>query len=320
MKKICFVCSVGGHLTDLIYLLDIFQNDDYFFVTHDNQRTRALKFVRYFLPSYINDPLALARYPGLIMSIVRKERPDLIISNGAEIAVPVLLAGKILGITTVFMETYTRINQPTITGRLVYPLSDLFLVFWPELLSQYGKKAQYWGGLFETYSRHTRSHSKEDLVFVTVGMHYIGFDRLVRKMDEIAGKISHKVMMQIGSTAYEPKNADFFRFDKYDRILDLMSRAKLVVTQGAMSSVDSLEVGTPVIVVPRLKEHGEVINDHQLVFGKRLEGMGLLKHVDNIGDLEHAVVDSLATDRTEMKSLRLNKSFAEKLRDYVESC
>jgi UDP-N-acetylglucosamine transferase subunit ALG13 len=47
------------------------------------------------------------------------------------------------------------------------------------------------------------------MIFVTVGTHYQGFDRLIRKMDEIAGKIEEDVIMQIGSTQYKPINAKY---------------------------------------------------------------------------------------------------------------
>jgi len=59
------------------------------------------------------------------------------------------------------------------------------------------------------------------LIFVTVGMRYQGFERLVEKMDEIAGKICEKVLMQIGNTQYKPKNAKYFRFKDYAEIKEI---------------------------------------------------------------------------------------------------
>ena len=52
------------------------------------------------------------------------------------------------------------------------------------------------------------------MIFVTTGTHSQGFDRLIQKMDEIAGKINEEVIMQIGSAKYKPKNAKFFNFIK----------------------------------------------------------------------------------------------------------
>jgi beta-1,4-N-acetylglucosaminyltransferase len=50
------------------------------------------------------------------------------------------------------------------------------------------------------------------MIFVTVGLHYQGFDRLIMKMDALAGMIDEEVVMQIGSTKYKPENAKYFDF------------------------------------------------------------------------------------------------------------
>ncbi|WP_048182324.1 glycosyltransferase [Methanosarcina siciliae] len=103
------------------------------------------------------------------------------------------------------------------------------------------------------------------MIFVSVGFHNQGFERLIKKMDEIAGKIDEKVIMQIGHTNYTPKNAEFFRFkDSDEDIKYLCHEARVVVTHGGMSIMTALEQGTPVVAVPRLKKYGEHTNDHQI--------------------------------------------------------
>jgi beta-1,4-N-acetylglucosaminyltransferase len=82
-----------------------------------------------------------------MISILRREHPDVIFSTGAEAAVPFIYIGKILGARIVFVESFTRIFKPSVTGRLVYPICDLFIVQHPELLSYYGKKARYEGSI-----------------------------------------------------------------------------------------------------------------------------------------------------------------------------
>lgn len=79
--------------------------------------------------------------------ILRKEKPDLIISTGAELAIPAFYLAKLFRIKTIFIESWTRVVQPTGTGRIVYPVSDVFLVQWEQLLSKYGKKARYEGAI-----------------------------------------------------------------------------------------------------------------------------------------------------------------------------
>ena len=83
-----------------------------------------------------------------IVKILRKEKPDLILSNGAEIAIPTLYVGKLFGVKIIFIESWCRVNKPSTTGKVIYPISDMFLVQWESLLSKYGSKAEFQGGVF----------------------------------------------------------------------------------------------------------------------------------------------------------------------------
>jgi len=82
-----------------------------------------------------------------IFRILCKEKPDLIVSTGAELAIPAFYLAKLLRIKTIFIESWTRISEPTGTGRIVYPVSYVFLVQWKQLLVKYGKKAKYEGAI-----------------------------------------------------------------------------------------------------------------------------------------------------------------------------
>ena len=79
--------------------------------------------------------------------ILAKERPFAIISTGAEIAIPAFLLGKVLGMRLVFVESLCRVSKPSGTGFLLYPLADLFLVQWPQLVNSYGPRAEYAGAV-----------------------------------------------------------------------------------------------------------------------------------------------------------------------------
>ncbi len=76
--------------------------------------------------------------------ILRKSQPDLVISTGASIAVPFLIASKLFGIRTLFIESITRSSNLSLTGKLLYNLVDEFYVQWPECGERY-PKAQYRG-------------------------------------------------------------------------------------------------------------------------------------------------------------------------------
>ena len=79
--------------------------------------------------------------------ILARERPDVVLSTGSEIAIPFLWIGKLVGAKTAYVESWCRVRTRSGTGPLVYPVADLFLVQWPEVLNLYGPKARYEGGL-----------------------------------------------------------------------------------------------------------------------------------------------------------------------------
>lgn len=69
----------------------------------------------------------------LAIKVLLRERPDLIVSSGAAVAVPFFAIGKLLGAKTVYVEVFDRADAPTLTGRLVRRMTDLFVVQWPEM-------------------------------------------------------------------------------------------------------------------------------------------------------------------------------------------
>jgi len=144
--KICLVCSHGGHLTEILQLNEAFEGHETFFITYNSVRTRQLER-KYLLRNIGTNPLVMARAFLSMLRILLREKPKLIISTGSEIAIPAFYLAKILRIKTIFIESWTRVDRPTGTGKIVYPVSDVFLVQWERLLSKYGKKARYEGAI-----------------------------------------------------------------------------------------------------------------------------------------------------------------------------
>lgn len=125
------------------------------------------------------------------------------------------------------------------------------------------------------------------MIFVSVGNHYLGFDRLVKKMDEIAGEINEKVIMQIGCSRYKPFNAEYFDFiDNFEEILRLNREARVVVSHaGAGSIITALNQETPIIIVPRLKVFKEHLDDHQLEIANAFSNNKNVRVVHNVESL-----------------------------------
>jgi UDP-N-acetylglucosamine:LPS N-acetylglucosamine transferase len=159
--KICLECADGGHLDEMLSILDAFDEHAVFFVTFNTMTTKELPKVAKTL--YIKnfkgaiDPVKLPKpafwlYTILYLVrrvipcfiILRKERPDVIISTGGGVTIPLCYLGKLLGVKIIYIESMARINQPSGTGRFIHPIADLFLVQWESMLKFY-RKAKYWG-------------------------------------------------------------------------------------------------------------------------------------------------------------------------------
>lgn len=148
--KVCIACSAGGHLTEALELEGLFRKYNYLIITSKESRTIDLK-KRYKI-NYLTDPgRNILKYFKLFFEsflILLKERPDFIISTGAGITVPFCIIGKtIFNSKLIFIESIARIFRPSLTGRILYFFSDLFIVQWDYLLKFYGKKAIYGGQL-----------------------------------------------------------------------------------------------------------------------------------------------------------------------------
>jgi UDP-N-acetylglucosamine:LPS N-acetylglucosamine transferase len=108
---------------------------DRFWVTFDKADARAALATErtYWCFSPTNRSLRnLVRNAWLAVRVLRRERPRLIVSSGAGVAVPFFYLGKLFGARTIFIEVVDRIDRPTLTGRLVRPVTDQYVVEWPE--------------------------------------------------------------------------------------------------------------------------------------------------------------------------------------------
>ena len=140
--KVCLVGSSGGHLTHLYMLKPFLENKDRFWVSFDKEDARSLlkgeKVYSCYYPTNRNVK-NLLKNTAVAWKVLRKERPDLIISSGAAVAVPFFYLGKLLGAKLIYIEVFDRIDKPTMTGKMVYPVTDQFVVEWEEMKKVYPK-------------------------------------------------------------------------------------------------------------------------------------------------------------------------------------
>ena len=146
--KILIVASAGGHLTEAMSAIEGIEAEfsvGTFKLPHSG---KTLKHINHY---YILDPHT-SKLKYLINGLqslwmLLRERPDVILTTGAGIAIPSALIGKkIFRAKLIFVENGSRVEEPSKTGRFLYPLSDLFIVQWPSLLKHY-PDAKYGGCL-----------------------------------------------------------------------------------------------------------------------------------------------------------------------------
>ena len=148
--KVCLVGSSGGHLTHLYMLKPFWENKERFWATFDKEDARSLLKGEKLYPVYYpsnRSIKALIINTQRAIKILRKERPDLIISSGAAPAIPFFWIGKMMGAKTIYIEVFDRIDKPTISGKVCYPVTDVFIVEWEEMKQVY-KKAINLGSIF----------------------------------------------------------------------------------------------------------------------------------------------------------------------------
>lgn len=138
--KLLLVASTGGHLGQLLAITAAFADHERHWVTFDKADARsalAAEEVTWAYHPTTRNVVNAVRNLGLAVSLLRKYRPDIVVSTGAGVALPFFVVARFLRIRTVYLEVYDRLDSATLTGRLCYPLSDAFCVQWPEQLALY---------------------------------------------------------------------------------------------------------------------------------------------------------------------------------------
>ncbi len=155
-KKVLFISSTGGHLEELLQLQPLFKKYEYNIITEKDDSNISLKEKYgnklYFLPYGTRAKLFTYIFKYLYLCIRTvylyfKLRPKVIVTTGTHTAGPMCILGKIFGSKIIYIETFANINKKTATGRLIYPIADLFIVQWKEMLKLY-PKAVYGGIIF----------------------------------------------------------------------------------------------------------------------------------------------------------------------------
>lgn len=156
MKKVLFIASTGGHFSELMQLSSMFKKYDYHIIT-EKTKTNTNLVDKY--PGKV-DYLIFGSKDHLFSYLFKfaancfksvylylKIRPKVIITTGTHTAVPMCYIGRLFGSKVIFIETFANSKTKTLAGKLVYPIANLFLVQWEEMLELY-PKAVFKGGIY----------------------------------------------------------------------------------------------------------------------------------------------------------------------------
>lgn len=153
MKKICLISSSGGHFEQLLMLRKLEKNHKIFIVTEKTKYNKKDKKINHYVMQVNRkEPLFIIKMILIMFKslyIFIKERPDVIISTGVLAAIPMIFIGHIFKKKIIYIESFAKINSPTMTGKLVYKknLADQFYVQWESMLEFY-PNAIYKGGIY----------------------------------------------------------------------------------------------------------------------------------------------------------------------------
>ncbi|MEC4816905.1 MAG: PssD/Cps14F family polysaccharide biosynthesis glycosyltransferase [Scytonema sp. PMC 1069.18] len=140
--KLMLVCTSGGHFATMRRLKSFWCLHERVWVTDYKADTAILEQNEriHWLPYQgPRDVVALLLNIPKTFLILYREKPDIVISTGASLAINFAFVSKILGIKFVFIESLSRSSELSLSGKLVYFISDEFYVQWSGLCEKYSK-------------------------------------------------------------------------------------------------------------------------------------------------------------------------------------
>lgn len=139
--RLLLIASSGGHIFELFCLREFWKDKDRAWVSFPTADAKYLLAdeaeVHWAAYPTVRNPPNLVRNLFLAVRLLRRLRPDMILTTGSGVAAPFLWVARLLGIPTVFVESITRITELSLTARMVKPFATKLLVQWPELVERY---------------------------------------------------------------------------------------------------------------------------------------------------------------------------------------
>lgn len=295
--------NTGGHLAQLVRLSQKMNlQDDPLWITFDHPQSRSLLaeeknvlFVPYMAPR--DWRTAVKVLPQLIRRLSGKEY-DIVVSTGAAVAVPVFVAALLRGIRPFYVESVSRFDGPSLTGRMVSWLPGVRLfcqhATWAGGRWRLGPSVLDDFALTET----TLAHQDRLRIFVTLGtIKPYRFNRMVDDVLAVFGT-DHDITWQLGATTRNDLPGTVYDTMAAADVERCIQEADVVISHaGVGSALSILRLGKVPILFPRLAAHEEHVDDHQLQIVKELSSRGLAVPVTVEHPLTSAVADRVRSHR-----------------------
>jgi UDP-N-acetylglucosamine transferase subunit ALG13 len=264
--KTLLVASEGGHLTELQLLAKHLNVGERAWVTFESPQSRSALAQEevYFAPfAGTRDLIGAAQAAMWARTFLRSQQFGTVMSTGASIAVAVLPLAARMGADCLYFESATRTSGPSLTGRLLQPFRSI------KLYTQYDRWAnrrwKYHSCIFDVFSPLPLSEPVHpQRIVVSLGLHRgFNFRRAVERLVQIIPPEAN-VVWQVGDTDTTGLDIEAHESLPSHELLSAMSESDVVITHaGCGSTVSALMAGRRPVVLPRRKQFGEHVDDHQ---------------------------------------------------------
>ena len=283
------VASTGGHLTELVLLSPRFSPpaDDELWVTFDSKQSRTLlkgRNVRFIRDTPPRDWRGVLANTVVARQMLSRTDVETVVSNGAGVALAFLPLARVKGIPAHYIECSARTEGPSVTGRILQRLGGVSLYTQHQELAN----SRWWhaGSVFDSYEAvAVASPPPLRKVVVTIGTLDFSFRRLLDRLKAVLSE-QVEVVVQAGpdSSRIDWPGATVEAMMDPDELSSLMARADVVVAHaGIGSALMAFEAGKSPILVPRVKSHGEHVDDHQAQIAQQFADRGLAVMADASG-------------------------------------
>lgn len=275
------VASAGGHLAELYRLRHRLPDPgDVVWITTEHPHSRSLLAGEQvlFLPhSPSRSVRAMVRNARLTRSFVRRLRPDRVVSNGASIAVPILVQTALRRIPTHYIESAARVLGPSMSGRILSRVPGVrTYTQWPGWASG---RWPFAGSVFDDWEGGSAAAAEDAAplrrIVVTVGTESWPFRALFERLVTLV-PAGAEVLWQTGSTPVDGLGIRPVVSLPAPELDAAIAAADLVIAHsGVGSAIAAIERGKAPLLVPRRHRRGEVVDDHQIQIGEELAKRGL---------------------------------------------